>query len=434
MKKAIFILFLLSGLNGSSQSNSGNLLLDQFKIILKNPSIISNFEPIKNQNFKYILLPTKFGGNTLKNLTEVKKLKNAQIRCVALVYSQFKSTDSFKQKELNKKRLLELSNLYPNLFDNNEITWQYIEQSNANDFTSASELFHGFVIYYRPASSIESMKKEIYWMDKKIDKAIKLMIVPNKEFAVLDEKRDQKELKKRDTREHRIESKFSESSDGIIKSYAPFSYQNVFSDTSISSILNRNKHWTDMLIACDLTGSMSPYSTQLLVWHKLNFNKNRVQNFAFFNDGNMTWDQNKIAGKTGGIYFSTAASFKEVKATAKKCMQNGYGGDAPENDVETLIKGLKKYPNSGEVILIADNWANIRGFEFIDQIDRPVRVIVCGGHFGINVEYLELARRTNGSIHTIDDDITNLMTLKEGETIKISGKKFTIKNGRFTKH
>ena len=69
----------------------------------------------------------------------------------------------------------------------------------------------------------------------------------------------------------------------------------------------------------------------------------------------MTWDRNKIAEKTRGIYFSTAANFKQVKATGKKCMQNGYGGDAPENDVETLIKGLKKYPNSGEVILIPDN-------------------------------------------------------------------------------
>ena len=43
----------------------------------------------------------------------------------------------------------------------------------------------------------------------------------------------------------------------------------------------------------------------------------------------MTWDRNKIAEKTRGIYFSTAANFKQVKATGKKCMQNGYGGDAP---------------------------------------------------------------------------------------------------------
>ena len=148
----------------------------------------------------------------------------------------------------------------------------------------------------------------------------------------------------------------------------------------------------------------------------------------------MTWDRNKIAEKTRGIYFSTAANFKQVKATGKKCMQNGYGGDTPENDAKTLIKGLKKHPNSGEVILIPDNWANIIGFKFINQIDRPVRVIVCGAHFGINVQYLELARRTNRSIHTIDKDITNLITFKEGETIQISGKKFTIKNGQFTKH
>jgi acetaldehyde dehydrogenase (acetylating) len=83
------------------------------------------------------------------------------------------------------------------------------------------------------------------------------------------------------------------------------------------------------------------------------------------------------------------------------------------------------------VILIADNWANMRDYEFINRIDRPVRIILCGTQFGINKQYLDLARATKGSVHTIEEDIANLMDLKDGEEITISGHTFIIKDGRF---
>jgi hypothetical protein len=50
-----------------------------------------------------------------------------------------------------------------------------------------------------------------------------------------------------------------------------FDYGNYFQDTTVSAVLNRNKDWNKMLINCDLTGSMSPYSTQLLVWHQAEY-------------------------------------------------------------------------------------------------------------------------------------------------------------------
>ncbi|MCH2085530.1 MAG: hypothetical protein MK226_24320, partial [Saprospiraceae bacterium] len=64
-------------------------------------------------------------------------------------------------------------------------------------------------------------------------------------------------------------------------------------------------------------------------------------------------------------------------------------------------------------------------------IDRPVRIILCGTQFGINKQYLDLARATKGSVHTIEKDISNLMNLREGEKITISGRTFVIENGKF---
>ena len=65
--------------------------------------------------------------------------------------------------------------------------------------------------------------------------------------------------------------------------------------------------------------------------------------------------------------------------------------------------------------------------------NRPVRVILCGTQFGINKQYLDLARATNGPVHTMEEDIENLMRLKEGEKITMQKQTFIIKNGRFVK-
>jgi hypothetical protein len=223
-----------------------------------------------------------------------------------------------------------------------------------------------------------------------------------------------------------------EVSDSVYTSEAgTFDYGNYFQDTTVTAVLNRNKNWDKMLINCDLTGSMSPYSAQLFVWHRLNIDKNKVQHFVFFNDGDMTPDNQKRAGRTGGVYHSKADNFDELKDEAFECMRNGGGGDAPENDIEAMLQGFKKCKGCGDVILIADNWANMRDYAFIDQVDRPVRVILCGTQFGINKQYLDLARATRGSVHTIEEDINDLMDLREGEEITISGHSFIIENGRF---
>ncbi|MEM7372873.1 MAG: hypothetical protein AAF587_29900 [Bacteroidota bacterium] len=40
-------------------------------------------------------------------------------------------------------------------------------------------------------------------------------------------------------------------------------------DSTVFHVFQRNPDWNNMLVVCDFTGSMSPYTAQLLVWHKL---------------------------------------------------------------------------------------------------------------------------------------------------------------------
>ncbi len=66
------------------------------------------------------------------------------------------------------------------------------------------------------------------------------------------------------------------------------------------------------------------------------------------------------------------------------------------------------------------------------SLKKPVRVVLCGvSDNAINSQYLDLARLTKGSVHLMENDLFNLATLHEGETISIGKRQFKLINGRF---
>jgi hypothetical protein len=203
-----------------------------------------------------------------------------------------------------------------------------------------------------------------------------------------------------------------------------------FKDFVVEAVLDRND-WTEMLVVSDLTGSMSPYASQLFLWLKLNTIEDKINQFVFFNDGNTTMDVDKKIGSTGGIFETRSKEYDEVEMLATQCMMNGSGGDLPENDLEALIKGLELCPDCKENILIVDNNSPVRDFELLKQIKKPIRIILCGSYGNVNAQYLNIARRTKGSVHLMEEDLFHLMELNEGESITVDGKTFIIKKDRF---
>jgi hypothetical protein len=434
--KSIFKILLLIVITGTisscRQEIVPNELLPKFDSILKEPTQLTEYEFSKGTPFKHIALPLDFGSDKFKDSTILAKLENTHIKYITYVYSDFKSDSEFKQEELNRERLYNVYQNFPELFNSNETEWKIIEQTSASSEQSAKELFHGFVVYYRPTPTKESMESEIDFMESMIDTALTFISPVSETSSIITTVASVPVIDELGSEAYyESDIAFEVADSAYTSEIDTFDYGNYFQDTTVSAVLNRNKNWDKMLINCDLTGSMSPYSAQLFVWHRLNIDKNKIQHFVFFNDGDMTPDNKKKSGSTGGIYYSRADNFDDLKEVAYKCMRNGFGGDAPENDIEAMLKGFKKCKDCGDVILIADNWANMRDYEFIDKIDTPVRIILCGTQFGINKQYLDLARATKGSVHTIEEDISNLMDLREGEEITISGHTFIIKNGRF---
>lgn len=215
----------------------------------------------------------------------------------------------------------------------------------------------------------------------------------------------------------------------------PIDFDPVVEDTannSVYRVLTRNQKWGKKIIVCDLTSSMYPYAKQINTWLKLYLTKDTSQPiFVFFNDGNNKIDAEKKIGATGGIYSCKAKTCDDLVNTMKMTIKNGEGGDSPENVVEALLSGIKKVNKPDNVILIADNWAKVRDINLLPRIKVPVRVILCGVFEGmeINADYLNIAYKTKGSIHTIEEDITELIYQTSEKSFNINGFNYIIKNG-----
>lgn len=215
------------------------------------------------------------------------------------------------------------------------------------------------------------------------------------------------------------------------KDLAYYHLQNGGQESVVDQVFERNQ-WDSMLVVADFTGSMSAYISQLLLWVKLNNEEGKVSQFIFFNDGNGRSDKYKLLGKTGGIYPVRSKIYAEIEYTAKKCRKAGNGGDIPENDIEALLAGMKLCADCKELVLIADNFSDVRDIALSLKIKEPLRIILCGVKDGyINPVYLNLARKTKGSVHLIEKDLKDLASLKEGEILEVDSAKFIVYKGEF---
>lgn len=224
-----------------------------------------------------------------------------------------------------------------------------------------------------------------------------------------------------------FESRSTESEASLIPNVADTLTNVVF------NVFKRNKSWKRKLIVADLTGSMYPFAQQVSTWLKLHFMKDSTrESFTFFNDGDNKKDPAKKIGVTGGIYYCTAKNVEQLVQAMEITIRNGQGGDAPENVIEAILYGLRKNKNIDNVILVADNWAKVRDIALLPRIKVPVRVILCGVTDGmeINPDYLNIAYKTKGSIHTIEQDITDLMMQTPLKKFTINGVDYIIKGGR----
>ncbi len=342
------------------------------KIFFSDTIVTGKYEPEENE-FKYKEIPIAPGEHNILNTAVPKILNGETITMVDLVYSDFPKGDDFS--ELNRKRIIELYMDCPAAFNRQTIKWRLVKQIGVTSSYELKNYFHGFVIYYRPI--IPFVTEREYFKD------------------ILEGK-------------------------GIVQ------------DSTLLKVLTRNSHWKEMLCVADVTGSMSPYTVQLLVWAKFNEKLKTFKQFVFFNDNDaVSNDQSKVQD-TSGIW--DIESFNSDKIF-NKIMYSMETGSHTENDLEAIFYAVRKYPdNIKNIILIADNWEDPCDMHLLPKLKElkiPVRVVICGVNRVVNMKYLDIAYATNGSIHTMEDDLTEMGNMNEGKVFKIAGLKFKFTGGKF---
>ncbi|TNE64084.1 MAG: hypothetical protein EP344_04010 [Bacteroidetes bacterium] len=198
-----------------------------------------------------------------------------------------------------------------------------------------------------------------------------------------------------------------------------------------ATLYRMRDRWKNKVIVTDLTGSMSPYMDQVVLWHALQLVQGEENRYVFFNDGDHTPDDEKRIGQTGGIYFTEKADIEKLLLKMRETADGGNGGDGPENDLEALIEGTEKMQGLDELVLVADNFSDVRDMKLLINLKVPVHIVLCGTDFGVNENYLEIAYKTGGTIHTIEQDIDDLAEMADGATIRIGAYEYRVSRGKF---
>ena len=203
--------------------------------------------------------------------------------------------------------------------------------------------------------------------------------------------------------------------------------QKAMHESGIYTSLEHLDSTKQFALVMDVTGSMGSSIATMLKWIKDNHETVPFSSFSFFNDGDNKSSSAKPIGKAGGIY--STRSIHEVNQIVEIAMRNGSGGpELSENDMEAVLKAIEIDPTATDILLIGDNYSEVRDIRLLDDITKPVHVLLCAAPSKIRTEYLNVAKQTGGQIY-LNGEIIDLSKIVDGETVVIQGFNYVF-NGR----
>ena len=442
MRKLGFILFLATLFFGNSLFAQANI----DRLMKMKPTQIATHPMVKDSDILY--LPMDFSSSEfVKNYTNYKFPKDRIVITVHLVYTKYREVDTFNQPLLNRNRFENLKTIWPELFSTKGIQFKVFEQNSATTEESAKKLYHGFIIFFK-ARVTEKVKEEkgiigytistyrdstIWTPERVIYKKRKRYVETGYYLANDPEKRKEGFKYKTPSiwfREKETKLVIDSVVARRIKSkkirVGRFDKRFLKNTNEYDALVN--KTWKgNWGIVTDVTGSMGPYSAQVLLFLKYNSEVLKNSRFTFFNDGNGAPELIKRIGSSGGVYNVNSNNFDTIYRTILTAMENGNGGDIPENNIEAIISACKKWPDIDTVLMIADAGAPIKDIVLLKQLKKPVSIILCGNVDGnVPFDYFMLARETGGTIIQTNDEIRNLRKYKKGDVVEVGERTYRL--------
>jgi hypothetical protein len=200
--------------------------------------------------------------------------------------------------------------------------------------------------------------------------------------------------------------------------------------------LDRNiEKWKNVVIVCDMTSSMFPYTTQVFDWMMDNVDNNSIKGIIFFTDcdslGNET--KGKLPGKMFMVKKKDELLLWDTMFAAISNTENNK--DKAENNIEALLFAQRNFPEVDNIVMIADNSSHVKDMKNVSKLKKRTHIILCGETYEKNLafqpDYVQIAKKTEGSIHTLEDDIVNLANIKEMTVIRVGKIYFRFQKGKF---
>jgi hypothetical protein len=200
--------------------------------------------------------------------------------------------------------------------------------------------------------------------------------------------------------------------------------------------LDRNiNKWKNVVIVCDITSTMFPYTTQVFDWMNENTENNSIKGIVFFTDCDSLGRQTRgrLPGKMFTVRKKDELILWDTMFAAINNTENNK--DKPENNIEALIYAQKYFPDADEFVMIADNSTQVKDMKQLSKVKKKVHIILCGETYEKNLafqtDYIQIAKKTKGTIHTLEDDIDNIAKVKEMSVVRVGNIYFRFHKGKF---
>ena len=400
-------------------------------------------------------LPMPFSSAEFKDVSQLNDIPSPdKIHSVALVYTRFREVDTFNQPKLNYYRFQNLKKVYPAVFDDTSIQWKIMEQRQATEKEDAMKCFHGFIILLKnepPKILIEkelSMMKSVLdsyhdslnWVPEKITWKVKKVKEETGLYLPVNKNKEKQGIRYTSSFLGIRKKEYKTRRDSIVlKKTGGYYAKKGYFDTSVFKNVHEynfliSRRWSKkMAVVTDVTGSMGPYSTQVMLWLK-----NRPEillqgRFVFFNDGDAKPDMLKKIGSTGGIHFAASTHYDSVYMAMDRTMRAGTGGDIPENNIEAVLETLRHWPDTDTVLLIADNEASVKDISLLKNVKKPISVMLCGATDKIHKDYIEITKTTGGRLFVLSTELADMKKWQVGTEVLIRGKKYEFRNGELVR-
>lgn len=350
-----------------------------------------------------MFLPMQYGSEQGTN-PRLKELQATSITKIQLYYTDHPK--GMNLDYLNKKRLEHIFGILPGLANNREIKWEVIAQRGALGKEEARRYFHGFKIFYNNKG--QSTRKARMSILRARPPAELILSTPAYQTFLVEHKIRQDILSKK-----------------------------IHEDSTTYKVFERNwSNWKNAVVVCDWTTSMFKYGTQVVSWLSEHEDAKNISGFVFFNDCDAEGRALGRSARSGEMFAVKSTRTNEVlDAMIAAVRKGGANQDLEENDAQAIKYAYDNFPEAEEIVLIADNVSPVRHMSLINDVKKPVKIIICGTtlipDLAIQPDYFTIAKKTSGSIHTIEDDLESLKNIKKGTWIKVGDIYYKYKSMEF---